>query len=168
MILPTGTRGHLNNPRGGFTLIELILVILIVSVLIGLSVPLFRGTFSGLQLKNTSLNMAKLVSYARETAIVEKTVYKLNFDLKKGKFWLTRLESTDVGGVYKRISGRRGKIFFLPDGLFFTGRIKEIFFYPDGRATRADIKITDKTGCGRLLQIKGFGGRLETEEIHDE
>ena len=72
----------------GFTLLELTLVVLLIAVLIGLSTPLFRRTFSSIQIRNISFNIAKTVNYAQEMAIVEKVSYKLNFNYDEGSILL--------------------------------------------------------------------------------
>ncbi len=167
-MLPIGKRKHRNNSikafipldnkyLTGFTLIELVLVILLISILIGLSTPIFRRTFSNLELKNTTYNISKMINYAEEMAIIDKVNYKINFDFEKGKYWITKGE--------EKIGGRYGRTFFLPRGLTFTGKREEITLYPDGSSGRAEIKIVDKTGEGYQLQIKGFGSRVQIEEI---
>ena len=156
MILPIGKRKYRTDSRRGFTLVELVLVILLISILVGLSTPLFKRTFSDLELRNISLDIAKMINYAQEMAIVDKIKYKLNFNIDRGEFW---------------IAGRHGKKITLPRGLKITLDAEyidkgELAFYPDGRSDKAEIKITDrKTGEGRLIKIKGFGSRVEIKRI---
>jgi len=156
---------HAGSRKAGFTLIELVLVALIISILIGLSTPLFRNTFSDLQLKNTAFNLAKLINYTREMAIIESTNYRINMNFKKREFWVTKLDSSGDEAVYKRIGGRYGKFFSLPEGLILKSKKNKITFYPDGRSNEAEIKIITKTGEGRLLHVKGFGTEIEIKDI---
>ncbi|MCQ9207713.1 MAG: prepilin-type N-terminal cleavage/methylation domain-containing protein, partial [Omnitrophica bacterium] len=100
--------------RAGFTLIELVLVILLISILTAISTPLFRRTFSDIVLKNTAYDMAKVINYIGEMAIIEKVKYKLNLDFENGKYWITKYGLSEEGVVYGRVSGRYGKDFFLP------------------------------------------------------
>ena len=160
MILPVGAKKR----QSSFTLIELILVILLISILIGLSTPLFKRTFSGLQLKNTTFNITKIINYAQEIAIVERVNYKVNFDFEEGNFWITKLDESGDIPVYKRIGGRHGRIFLLPRELIIAGKKEEIILYPDGRSDEVEIKIIDKSGESRLLRVKGFGNQIEIEE----
>ncbi|MBL7156753.1 MAG: prepilin-type N-terminal cleavage/methylation domain-containing protein [Candidatus Omnitrophica bacterium] len=154
--------------RAGFTLIELILVALLISILISLSTPLFRRTFSDIQLKNTAFNMARMINYMREIAIIERANYKLNLDHKKGTYWIMKLDSFGEKPVYKRIGGRYGRTFSLPEGLRFGDKVKKIVFYPDGRSNEAEIKIVDKNGEGRILHVKGFGSEIEIKDIIED
>ena len=56
----------------GFTLIELTLVTAIILALIGLSIPLFKKTFTNLSAKDAVFNISKLVSYAQEKAVIDR------------------------------------------------------------------------------------------------
>jgi len=152
----------------GFTLIELILVILLISVLVGLSTPLFRKTFSALQIRNVVSNTTKIINYAQEMAIIEKTNYRANFDFEKEKYWLTKYVFSENGSAYKKIGGKCGKTFSIPKGLTITGNDTEITFYPDGRSEKAEIRIIDKNKEGLLLRVKGFANRVEIKEIRNE
>ena len=169
MILPIGKKRCSNSgfirplrARAGFTLIELVLVIFLISILVALSTPLFKRTFTNLELKNASFNIAKIISYAREMAIVERANYRVNFDFEEGKIWITKLDPPD----YKRIGGRYGRPFPFPDGVTVEAESEEITFYPDGRSDRAEISITDKNGKGYLLRIRGFDSQVKIEEIN--
>ena len=174
MISRTGKNrlNRLNKPykviiSAGFTLIELVLVALIILVIIGLSTPLFRRQFSGLEMKNASFNIAKAVNYAQEMAIIDRTVYKVNFDFEKGVFWITkRMVSEDVE-TYTEISGRYGRIFYMPKGAALTGKTAEIMLYPDGRSDAGVIQISDKNGDGYEVSIGGFETRIEEMGAED-
>jgi len=177
---PIGTKIHRNDERPsplrylpcasiiknkGFTLIELVLVVFLISVLVALSTPLFKRTFTDLQLRNTVYNVTKTINYAREMAIIERSNYKINFNFKKGEYWITRLHRTGEKSIYKRTGGRYGRIFSLPEGIYFNARDDEMLFYPDGRAEEIELKIYGKDKKGYLLKIKSFGKGVELRKI---
>ena len=162
MTLLTGKRVPEN--RVGFTLVELVFVILLIAILAGFSVPLFRSTFSELKLKDTAFNLAKIVNYAQEMAILERVSYKLNFNLAEGKFWLSRCAAFGLPAC-RRFGGKYGKTFRLPRGLHFSAG-EGISFYPDGRSDTAEIKIVDRDWEGRILRVKGFGSRVEILDVN--
>lgn len=137
MILPTGKKRRSNS---GFTLIELVLVIFLISILVALSTPLFKRTFTNLELKNVSFNIAKIISYAREMAIVERANYRINFDF--------------------------GRFFYLPEGVTLEAEAEEINLYPDGSCDRVEIRIADEKGRGYLLRVREFGSHVKIEEIN--
>ena len=168
MMLPIGMQVTSNSDSRGFTLIELVLVILFISIITALSTPLFKNTFSELELKNTTFNLSKIINYAQEMAIIDKASYKLNFDFDGGAYWLTKSYFVDGKQTFTKLEGKYGRKFYFPDGLVFTASKKEIVLYPDGRSDTAEINIVDKNGRGRSLKVASFGSQVEIEEISNE
>lgn len=154
------------TPRSAFTLIELILVTVIILVLIGLAVPIFRNTFSDLNIKNASFNISKLINYAQEKAILERKEFKMALDFEKGVYQLFEKDYS-LTAPEKKIAGRFGKSFKLPRDAFFVSPRKFIRFYPDGRCDEVNIDVFDKTGAGYKITAKGFGSLVEVREIED-
>lgn len=147
--------------RAGFTLIELVLVTAIVLILIGLSTPLFKRTFSDLVIKDLAFNVSKLIDYAREKAILQRKNFKISFDFPSGRYRLLEIDDTIEPPVYKRVAGKFGRGFALPKGMLFKGPRNEIIFYPDGHCDETDIDILDGKGSGYTVLIKGLGSRIE-------
>jgi len=165
MILPIGMKRKNNFSQKGFTLVELILVILLVSVIVGISTPLFRRTFSGLELKNSSHNIVKLINYVQEMSIIDKLSYKINFAFDQGTFWITRRgEDTEI---FEKLVGKYGRIFSLPRGISISGEKQAITFYPDGRCDGGELTLSEKNGQTLVLSVKGFGSRVEVKEHED-
>ena len=157
MTLPIGRRPI----KKGYTLIELVLLTIIIAILVAVSTPLFRKTFASLELKDTSFNVAKLIGFAQEKAIIERTPYKLIIDKDKSSFQLRR-QSPDDSRKYVKIKEKYGRRFTLPRGLRFK-KDNEIIFYPDGRSDRAIITILGKTKSLKI-NVKGSLGYVEIEE----
>lgn len=164
---PALSRSTRNKKERGFTFIELILVILIIAVIAALATPIFRRTFSGLQLKNSAFNISKIINYAEEMAIIEKFTYKVNFDFDEGKYWITRLDSWEEGSSYKRIGGRYGRIFKVPRGLKIEGRETGILAFPDGTSDGGYFKVLNNSGQGYSVKVTDFGKRVEVKEIDE-
>lgn len=61
--------------KSGFTLIEIIMVMVIFLVITGISVPYFAGTYRGVQLRAAARTVNRMARYARSMAIMrEKTM----------------------------------------------------------------------------------------------
>ena len=155
--------------RAGFTLIELALVALIILMLVGLSVPLFRGTFQDLTLNDSARSVSQLIKYAQEKAILDRVNYKMTFNLKKGQYQIFKLNPSGDAPLYEKVSGRFGRLYTLPRNLSFRARsdepVKESIFYPDGRCDEWAVDIIDVKGMGYTIAIKGFGRSNEIKEI---
>jgi len=150
-------------------LIELILVILLVAIIAGLSSPVFRNSFTSLELKDACFNIAKLANYAQEMAIVERASYKLSLDAQTGKFWLSRSDLLNPGASYQKVKGSYGESFSLPRGISFAvgNELVELFFYPDGRLQpEKQVKISAVNGESRLINFKSLGSQVEIKAVN--
>jgi len=72
----------------GYTLIELIVVIVLIGIMMTLSVPRFRDTVLTDNLKGSSRKLVGLINSLREDAVREQKSYNLNFDLETNRFWV--------------------------------------------------------------------------------
>jgi len=151
----------------GFTLIELTLVTLLVLIIAGLSTPLFKKTLSDLSARNTAFSVCKLINYAQEMAILQRSSYRIDFDFKKGKYQLLRLSSSVNPPAFKKVTGRFGRLFGIPQGLRLSGDKSGMTFYSDGHCD--DIKINILTDMsGYSIEVKGFGNAVEIKEVNIE
>ena len=75
-----------SNDRG-YTLIELIVVIVLLGLMFGLAVPKFRQAVLSDSLNATSLRVIGLIEDLREKAVSDQVVYILHLDLREKKLW---------------------------------------------------------------------------------
>jgi len=173
----TSTIGRRSNSCG-FTLFELILVMLIVSVLAAISAPSLRGFLAGRKTSNTAAQVLALGQYARTQAINSGVVYRLNVDASAGTYWISVQSGTD----YVSLRSEFGRPFQVPDGVSATWQAPippivtaasstppvtttpandpSFLFYPDGRVEAAVLEIRGTTGEAITL-----GCRSETEPL---
>ena len=78
------------GPTGGFTLVEVMLVALLLVLLTTLAAPRFRGAFDDLGRQETVEEIALMMRQARTRARVEGRTYRLQLDLAGGCLWLER------------------------------------------------------------------------------
>lgn len=134
----------------GFTLLELIMVMVIISTLLAIASPSLKGFFSSRRIHDAASNILSLLKLARSQAITEGRSYRLNLDVEKGSYWLTAVE----GGVFNELKTEFGSTFILPDDTSIEFEKensddsveKYIQFYPEGRAQPGLIKLTDRHG----------------------
>lgn len=141
----------------GFTLLELILVILILSVLTGLSIPVFRKTFVNLQLDAFSLDLSSVLNYARQMAIFNRSEYRVRFNLDEKKFWIEQEISEKQGLKFEMIKGRFGKVYTLPETIDIESSKEYITFYPDGSSDIITITINTDTKT-HIFTTEGTSG----------
>jgi prepilin-type N-terminal cleavage/methylation domain-containing protein len=125
----------------GFTFVELLIVVILLSVVSALSVPNFRSTYYNFLLSDTSHNLTYLMRYAQASAIAERTNYRLNFDSEYSKYWLTK--SAGEEGDFARIAGKLGKVFDLNDSITVKTDNMTVNFSPDGKIDKTNIYLSN-------------------------
>jgi prepilin-type N-terminal cleavage/methylation domain-containing protein len=90
--IKTSIIGKLN--KKGFTLIELMLVIMVLGVILFLAVPATRDVLTTDKLKSASRQLIGLERKLRTDAVREQIDYILNLDLPNSTFWVTISDMT--------------------------------------------------------------------------
>jgi prepilin-type N-terminal cleavage/methylation domain-containing protein len=100
--------------NSGFTLIELILVMLIIAIAAAVVAPALGRFTAGRSVDNLSRQIVGLARYARVQAISEARTYRLNFDQGTRQFWLT----ADSGaGTFTPLKDDFSSRYTAPDGI---------------------------------------------------
>ena len=64
----------------GFTLIEVMLVVVIILIAAGVAVPKFKGTFKSTQMTDATRSTIRIARYARSLAILKQEICTLRFE----------------------------------------------------------------------------------------
>lgn len=165
MARPTVRRFRLDMPvvsctrarAAGFTMLELLVVIVLVGILASLSSPLFSSGVSAAEHRAAARSVAQTLRFARSEAIANRTDVGVEFNLQDRTYQLP-------GGK------RRGK---WPEGiaLQLTTTVAEtvddkhafVRFYADGGSTggRVTLKYKERS---YLVDINWLTGRIAIEE----
>jgi prepilin-type N-terminal cleavage/methylation domain-containing protein len=167
------SRGAPRN--GGFTLLELVLVLVVLAILVSLTVPAFRVLGREQLARECVDNLLACARYARAQSAAEGTTYRLNINPSTGMYWLTRQE----GPQFVMLGTEMGEPFEVPPGIRLvylepeispaeadaaeaTGRIDParlpsevpfIDFRPTGRSDPAELQVIDRDGRVTRLVI---------------
>jgi len=115
------------NPRkGGFTLLELIVVLFVISLVAAIVLPSFSG-FGENKLRSEAREMASILRYMNDSAVSRKETFLMRFDLDDGiVYWKgtdgeKRRKFDDIIGVITQSRGKVSKgeitLFFEPLGI---------------------------------------------------
>jgi prepilin-type N-terminal cleavage/methylation domain-containing protein len=148
----TNKRQH--GADAGFTLLELILVMVILSTVLAMAGPYLRGFFASRKTNDTAAQILAFTQYAHSQAISEGITYRLNFDIQERTYWLTAWQS----GAFRTLKTEFGQVFTLPKDIDMEledldEEETEIFlaFTPQGTVTAGTVRLIDRSG--RALEV---------------
>ena len=86
-----------HKASGGFTLVEIMVVMVIITIVTAFALPALRTNLFSDQLKSTARKIIGLVSEASQEAVRSQSVYLLNFDFEGNRIWMSggKSASTD-------------------------------------------------------------------------
>jgi type II secretion system protein H len=125
---------------GGFTLIEMLLVLVFMALIAGLSVPYIGSSLDRIQLQAEAREIRSALGYARSQAITLKTLFIFNGDLQSNQYWLsiprddktTPIKTIEETVKFKTFTAKKNRI---EDDIF------QIHFYPRGNSTGGTIEL---------------------------
>ena len=93
----TGRRGVCISPtfqpQSGFTITELLLVLVLIGILSAISMPTLKGFATTRRLKASASTIRNLLTFARDMAITDQTPHLVVFDIDNGRCWLASSET---------------------------------------------------------------------------
>lgn len=177
--------------RRGFTLLELMVVLVIISLMSALIVPKLTGPMSQLSLKTASRKISASLRYARSQAAAEKTTYVALFDFDHNR--LVIINSPRAGGNFEgnnqealesaltaqldRDESQPGRLnsYQPPDGVRlakgvsrdgdFTSGLFPVFFFPSGGSSGGEITVANKQGRQYRLTVDFITGTVRLAEV---
>ena len=179
------------NCLGGFTLIELILVLVIIGFLTSLVAPAITST-TGLRLKTTTKRVAAGLRFARSQAVISGSDYRATFDLDNGKVTIECLAGENSYGDEMSEGSRREeyedeerapsppekKVYSMPEGItiakvvlddeeFYEDQV-EIDFFPNGSCSGGDIFLMDAKERFYRITLEFLTGIVKIREGEEE
>jgi len=132
-----------STPSRGFTLLELVLVMVIVCAALAAAAPSLRGFWAGRRTDDAARQLLAATAFAHSQSVADGQVYRLNVDRQSNKYVLTRLEQ----GMFVELGTNIGRIHELPEDMRIsltradgTG-VDYVDFYPTGRTDPAIIEV---------------------------
>ncbi len=140
----------------GFTLLELLLVLVVVSIAFGIAVPLFMRSFQSHRLRTAGRTMIMTVKYARNMSVLKQRAYALRFEFEAGRIDLVSGDST-LSGFSRSIDGvaldwvKRDGHEAVREGTC------EIEFFSNGTCRPFALCIRDASGNAVEMHVDAVG-----------
>jgi type II secretion system protein H len=151
----SGVRTVRGRTRGGFTLLELIVVLFLAGLVAALVVPSFSGTLDSSRLRSGAAEVRSVLTLARTLAASGSRTRTVAFDIGKGEFAVlgeartyllpegVRIESARVGGAVVEEETFR------------------VLFFPDGSAEATEIVVSSASGGRFRVTVEPLTGIAE-------
>jgi general secretion pathway protein H len=162
----------------GFTLLELLVVLVLISLVTALVAPRLTAPLGNLQLKTAVKKIAGSLRYARSLAAGEKVSRVCVFDFENQKMTIYS-ESEPDGGDESGAKGTGREIaYVLPQGVSlkqaYAGDMAvdsgmfQVVFFANGSSSGGDIVIEGENGRAMLVHIDFITGMVEIAKSSDD
>ena len=151
-------------PRG-FTLLELVVVLLMLTIILAMAVPTLRGFVANSKERDAIAQLVALAQFAKARSAADAKAYRLN--LQGGTYYLSMQQGesfvplgSDFGRTFELPAGMRveampnaqtqargnagGDVVAPPSAAYVT-------FYPEGRTDTSLFRLSDAAGGVTLL-----------------
>lgn len=189
---PRPTSARSATPPAGFSLVELMVVIVVITILGGVLVPNFTGDRAEAKLRNAGRAFLNTMKLASSLAATHGRVHRIQVDTKDARCWI---EVLDDEGAYKAVADSEQE---LGDGLEVQLRTPEpaampseaepppppldprearrfgitvnedldrIYFHPDGTADAREVMIRAQDGESVLLRLDPTTARVTYQRL---
>ncbi len=143
--------------RGGFTLIELMVVLVVMAVIAAVARPAYESVLPGLEMSRATREMASALRAARMAALTEGRETNIVFDTSARVYWLHREEAARGFPGDAAVS-----VITSKSEIDEAGRTR-IRFFADGASTGGRVVLV-RGGASRALNVSWLTGHVAIEQ----
>ena len=160
---------------GGFSLIELLLVLMLMGMVMFLALPAFQNMLEG-RLQQETNRMSGLIRLLRNEAVLERSNFRIQMDLDMGKYWPEVRSSTGDYGP------KEGHSLLRPHEMPPAVRMEKLFMFGKEMRIEKEKPISIRIDASGFvdpfllhlldgenpytLKVTGFTGKVSLVEGH--
>ena len=162
------------NDRRGFTLIELIVVISLLSIVLFFAVPRIDPALFSPDSRKLSSWLLLNTRDLKSRAVEEQVVYVLYVGLDENRLWTGRASEAENGpgpageNAFDLPPGTRVTDVMFPGDTRISSGIARIHFYPRGYSDRAIIHVRTADQTRRSYRIESFLPQVAIRDAYVE
>jgi type II secretion system protein H len=148
----------------GFTLVELILVMVVLVAVTAVVAPRFSDSFPSLQVRKSADRIFAWARKARADAAATGACHRLVLEPERRAFWIEREarplkepgKFTPLGGAWEEETLPPDVVLSVVDGLEMdpsNSKRRYLEFFPDGSASAGSLEVSHEKGERRQVKI---------------
>jgi prepilin-type N-terminal cleavage/methylation domain-containing protein len=164
-------KSEIRNPKSaiqsGFTLLELVVVVTILSVVCALALPALGDGLRRWRLQGAVQEVATILKFARNQSVAGRASVQVVLDRSRNVYWLDSPEN-GLQSTLDEVLEKGIRLYAMPAGI----RLGEItvagsdpgverlgiLFFPRGNSTGADVEVRDEKGRTYRISVDSMTG----------
>ncbi len=162
----------------GFSLMELVVVLIFISLSIALVTPSLWRFSKGIELKSATKKVSAILRYCRSEAVNKERIFQVLFDSDLREIKVQSMkEEEEEGREEKRDGVDQKKMYFLPEGIQigemdipaskYSSDLNAIEFYPNGGSNGGSFLLKNQDRKGYKIGVHFLTGMVKVEKIDD-
>jgi prepilin-type N-terminal cleavage/methylation domain-containing protein len=156
----------------GFTLLELLVVLSLISLLFFLAIPQFQGGIPADSSRRSLLQLKQTIESLKTRAVEKQTDHALHLNLDTRQIWITDEAMDEEERLLAKQEGFSWTDALLLEDVEFPDQDKTaggevaLYFYKKGYSDRARIHLRPKDGSQAALLVEPFLSSVQIETGH--